>query len=140
MSFFVDANVLVYGRTTSEHHDACADILEAIARGDIAGQTSTAVLEEIWHLELTRGRDFEGITEHAYSVLKPLLAVTDEIFRAALVLDLDGLGANDRVHAATCLANGIDTIVSADASFDRVPGLRRVDPLDDRARRRLLAG
>ncbi len=32
----------------------------------------------------------------------------------------------------------IDTILSADADFDRVPGLRRVDSLSDAGRSRLV--
>jgi predicted nucleic acid-binding protein len=66
-------------------------------------------------------------------------AVTDETFRRALEVDVPRLGANERVHVATCLENGIDVIVSADEGFDGVKGIRRVDPLDERARRRLLA-
>jgi predicted nucleic acid-binding protein len=48
-------------------------------------------------------------------------------------------GANARIHLATCLADGIETIVSADASFDPVPEIRRVDPLDETALAKLLA-
>ena len=46
--------------------------------------------------------------------------------------------ANDRIHVATALANDIDTIVSADADFDHVPAIRRVDPLDEAQRSRVL--
>jgi predicted nucleic acid-binding protein len=56
----------------------------------------------------------------------------------ALRLDVKRLGSNDRIHLATALANGIDTIVSADSDFDHVRAIRRVDPLDDRAIARLL--
>ncbi|HEX9122045.1 MAG TPA: PIN domain-containing protein [Actinomycetota bacterium] len=64
---------------------------------------------------------------------------TDEAFRAALALRAPRLGPADRLHAATCLTQGIEVIVSADAGFDGVRGLRRVDPLDAKALRRLLA-
>ena len=61
----------------------------------------------------------------------PVLAVTDEIFGRALALAAPGnLGANDRVHAATCLVMDIPVIVTADVGFDDVTGIRRVDPLD----------
>ena len=64
----------------------------------------------------------------------PVLAVTDEIFGRALALAAPGnLGANDRVHAATCLVMDIPVIVSADVGFDDVTGSRRrVDPLDEK--------
>jgi predicted nucleic acid-binding protein len=66
-------------------------------------------------------------------VFSPLLTVSEEIVRAALDLEAPALGANDRIHVATSLANGIETVVSADASFDSLDQLRRVDPLDEDA-------
>ena len=34
----------------------------------------------------------------------------------------------DAVHAATMRNNGLETIISADTHFDRIPGIRRADP------------
>lgn len=141
MTFFIDANVIIYTATPSEYRDACVEILEAVARGDVDGRTSTAVLEEVWHVELRRSVGvIDGTTQHAYAALAPLLPVTDEVFRRALALDVRDIGTNDRIHAATALAHGIDVIVSADRSFDGIPGIRRVDPLDERSRIRVLRG
>jgi predicted nucleic acid-binding protein len=64
--------------------------------------------------------------------LKPLVA-------AALAFRAPSIGANDRVHVATCALNGIDTIVSADRDLDRVRGLRRIDPLNAAALDRLVS-
>ncbi len=140
--FFVDTNVVVYATTDSAYAESCLAVLDAVARGT-EGRTSTAVLEEVWHLELSgRAGDLRGLARHAYGVFTPLLDVTDAIVAAALDLDTTTIGANDRIHVATCAANEIDTIVSADSGFDAVRGLRglrRVDPLDERAVRRLLA-
>jgi predicted nucleic acid-binding protein len=137
--FFVDANVIVYSAVPSERRDPCVEVLAAIA-GGADGRTSTAVLEEVWHLELSgRAGDLEGVTARAYAALSPLLPVTDEAFRRALGLDAPALGANDRLHVATCLTHGIDLVVSADKGFDSVPEVRRVDPLDGPARAALLA-
>ena len=47
MSFFVDANVLVYSAVASEYREPCLEVLEAIARGDADGRTSSAALEEV---------------------------------------------------------------------------------------------
>jgi predicted nucleic acid-binding protein len=138
--FFVDANVIVYSAVPSVRREACLGVLAAIAAG-AEGRTSTAVLEEVWHLELTgRAGDLDGLTARAYAALGPLLPVTDESFRRALALDAPALGANDRLHVATCLTHGIDLVVSADQGFDSVPELRRVDPLDAPARTALLEG
>ena len=113
---------------------ACVRILDAVIDGRVAGRTSTAVIEEVFHVELRASRlDLRGAAGVAYSMLTPLLPVTDEAMKLALALDTPALGATDRVHVATCRLNGIETIVSADRGFDSVPGLRRVDPLDDAA-------
>ncbi len=139
MTFFVDANVIIYSAVSSEYQDPCLEILEAIAQGTVAGRTSTAVLEEVWYVELSgKAGNIEGLAERAFVVFTPLLPVTDEAFRFALSLKAPQLGPNDRLHVGTCTTHGIDTVVSADSGFDGVGGIRRVDPLDARARRQLL--
>lgn len=141
MTFLVDTNVLVYAASKSEHREPCLELLRAVGSGEADGRTSTAVVEEAWHLELSGRADFlAGLAERAYRLFTPLLPVTDETVARALALDVDGLGANDRIHVATCLENGVDTIVTADAAFDQVRAIRRVDPLDRRAVARLLKG
>jgi len=140
LTFFVDANVIVYSAVPGEYRDGCLEVLEAVARGEAEGRTSTAVLEEVWHIELSRrAGDLTGLTEHAYVLMTPLLAVTDEALQLALSLEVSELGANDRLHVGTCLVNGIDRVVSADRELDAVKAITRVDPRDHRARRRLLA-
>lgn len=138
MTFFIDANVVIYAAVECEQRDACAEVLSAVAAG-ADGRASVTVLEEIWHLELSgRLGRLEGVAERAYRLFAPLLPVDDEAFARALAVDVPTLGANDRLHVASCLAHGIGTIVTADRGFDGVRGIRRVDPLDAAARRRLL--
>ena len=143
MTAFVDANVVVYARSEVEDElgAGCREIIRAIGEGDLDARTSVAVIEELLHLEL-RGRPpgLGGTTAEAYVLFTPLLAVTDEIVREALALDASSLGANDRVHVATCRANGIATIVSTDLGFDSAAGLQRVDPADAEAVAKLLQG
>lgn len=139
MRFFVDANVILYGARPSPYRDPCLKLLGAIAEGAVDGTTSTAALEEVWHIELSgRVGDLGGLTRRSFDLLTPLLAVGDEAFQLALSLDAPALGANDRLHAATCIANDIGVIVSADSGFDGVRGLSRVDPLDGAAMDRLI--
>ena len=140
MAFFVDANVIVYAATVGPYHESCVEILHTISEGNAGGRTSTAVLEEVWHVELSgKAGNISGLAENAYTLFAPLLGIDHEIVGAALSLSSAALGANDRIHAATCVLNDIDTIVTADADFNDVRGIRRVDPLDQRALRRLLA-
>lgn len=139
MTFFVDANIVVYAATDGPYHTACSELLSAITEGQADGRTSTAVLEEVWHVELSgKAGDVWGLASSAYTVFTPLLPVTDETVELALSIDGGALGANDRIHRATCRQNAINTIVSADADFEGIRGLRRIDPLDRRALSRLL--
>ena len=124
---------------SSDYRDPCLAILDAIARGDAPGRTSTAALEEVWYVELSgRAGALDGLTAWLYAIFTPLLPVTDEAFRLALPLDAPGLGPNDRLHVGTCMAHGIETLVSADRAFDRLQQVRRVDPLDAQTIQRLL--
>jgi uncharacterized protein len=140
VTFFVDANVIVYSSARdSPYREPCDEVMAAITNGDADGRTSSAVLEEVWHLELSgRVRGLDGLAARAYTLLGPLLPVTDEAFRRALGLDAPALGANDRLHVATCITHGIELVVSADRGFDSVQEVRRVDPLDGPARTALL--
>jgi predicted nucleic acid-binding protein len=140
VTFFVDANVAIYTRLPTEYREPCLEILAAIAAGEADGAISTAAIEEVWHFELSeRAGPLAGLAADAYETFRPVLAVTDDILGRAFALTDNRIGANDRVHVATCLANGIDTIVSADRAFDTVEHLRRVDPLDTSAVEELLA-
>lgn len=139
MTFFVDTNVLVYAATAGENQAPCIRILDAVARGLADGRTSAAVLEEVWYLEYSgRAGPLDGLTAHAYTVFSPLLPVTDQAFRLALGIRKASLGPADRLHVGTCRDSGIDTLVSADAAFQGIRGLRRVDPFDPGAVDRLL--
>lgn len=142
MSFFIDANVILYATSRDERAEGSRRVLEAVARGDAVGRTSVAVLEEVWHLELSgRIEGIEGLTMRAYDLLNPLLSVTDEALRLAFELPpMTDLGANDRLHAGTCLKHGLPTIVSADRGFDDLRSPARVDPLDEARLSELLAG
>ncbi len=139
LTFFIDTNVIIYAATESEYREPCIEILEAVVSAG-AGRTSTAVLEELWHIERSgRVAGLDGITDRAYRILTPLLSVTDRAVRYPLdFVAPAGLGINDRVHFGTCRDHGIDTIVTADAAFSGLETVRRVDPLDHGGRRALL--
>ncbi len=100
-AFFVDANILVHSRSSppSEHRDSCLEILTAIERDEVDAQISTAVLEEIWNLELTdRVEGINGLAADAHELFSPVLPITEEIFARALALPHSKIGAKDRVH------------------------------------------
>ena len=142
MIFFVDANIILYAATEDPRSESSLALIEAIRDGRAEGRCSPAVLEEVWHLELSGRLGIPGgQTERAAEMFSPLLPVTEEVFRKALTLEADAdIGANDRVHVATCLVNGIETIVSADRDFDRFDEIERIDPADQEAIKRLISG
>ncbi|MGH7910715.1 MAG: type II toxin-antitoxin system VapC family toxin [Candidatus Dormibacteraceae bacterium] len=141
MIFFVDANVLIYSASSDPARANCQQIIEAIADGGVEGRTSTACLEEVWHLERSgRSGPLAGLTKRVYRTFTPLLPVTDATFARALSIEAPKLGTNDRLHVATCLEHGIHVICTGDAEFDGVSEIRRVDPRDDPAVKALLAG
>jgi predicted nucleic acid-binding protein len=144
VTFFVDANVILYAAMDSEYREGCVAVLEAIVDG-ADGRTSTAALEEVWHIERSgRLGGLDGLTEHAYDIFSPLLAVTDQAFMTAFAMSersVGRLGTNDRIHVGTCIANGIDAIVTADRGFSAVGSpLSCVDPRDADALHDLLGG
>lgn len=139
MSFFVDANIIIYSAVDSPLRPVCLRILGGVAAGDVDARTSTACLEEVWHIERSgRAGNLTGLAMNAYRVFTPLLPVTDRAFRSALELEAPKLGPNDRLHVGTCLDHSIATILSADAGFDGVEGILRVDPADQDALASLL--
>jgi len=133
MSFLVDANVVVYSVTAGPHRDPCLELLEGIAAGELAGLSTVAVAEEVWHLELSgRIPELSGQTNRMRRVFFPLLGVTDATLDRALAFDADDelIGANDRLHAASSLEHASGRIVSADRGFDELAEVTRIDPLD----------
>jgi predicted nucleic acid-binding protein len=140
-AFFIDTNIFVYAVAEESPHQAgAAATIEALGAGTASAVTSVTVIEELWHLEL-RGRvpGLDGVADAAFTLMRPVLAVTDEVVEAAFRLKVAGLDANDRIHVATCQAHGISTVLTAERGFDAVPGLRRVDPADLPEVRTLLA-
>jgi predicted nucleic acid-binding protein len=140
MSFFVDANIFLYGAMEGPARENCVRVLKAVGAQEVEGRTSASVLEEVWHVS---GRSYpgqlDGLVDRAIAVFSPLVSVTEATLLRALSIEAPSLGTNDRVHVATCELEGIEVIVSSDAGFDEVGGIRRVDPFDADAVERLLS-
>jgi len=140
MTFFVDANVIIYSALDGPAREPCLRMLKAVAAGKAQGRTSPAVLEEVWHVALRRfPGQLDGLVEGALTVFSPLLPVTEESLKRALAIEHPKLDPNDRLHIGTCQNEGIDLVLSADRGFDRVAGIERVDPFDPAAVERLLS-
>jgi predicted nucleic acid-binding protein len=140
LSFFVDANVVLYSALAVSARDTCVRVLKAVAAGDADGRTSPAVLEEVWYVASSRyGAELGDLAEAAARIFSPLLPVTEDALRHALSMPDSKLGTNDRLHVGTCASHDIDVVLTADRAFDGIRGIRRVDPFDAGAVERLLA-
>jgi predicted nucleic acid-binding protein len=134
VTFFVDANAIVYSAVEGPGRASCLRVLEAVAAGEAQGRTSPAVLEEVWHVaERTYKGQLSGLVENALAIFSPLLSVTEAALSRALAMKASPLGPNDRLHVGTCATHGIGAVLTADRAFDGIDGIRRIDPLDAEA-------
>ncbi|HYK60561.1 MAG TPA: type II toxin-antitoxin system VapC family toxin [Bryobacteraceae bacterium] len=129
----VDSNIFMYagGREHRLKRRAAA-FLERVADGSIEATVDAEALQEILHRYRAIGRWNEGrlIYDSARVLFPTALAVTGEVMdRARLLLDEHPqLMARDVVHAAVVEVYGLDSICTFDRDFDRVRGLRRIEP------------
>lgn len=129
----VDANVFMYAAGADHPHKAPSGAyLERIARGEVEAGVDVEALQEIMHRYRAMGRWEDGrrVYDIARSIVPITLPITGEIMdRARDLLDAhDGLAARDALHAAVALLSGAAAICSYDRDFDRIAGLRRVEP------------
>ncbi|MBM4247719.1 MAG: type II toxin-antitoxin system VapC family toxin [Deltaproteobacteria bacterium] len=131
MRCFVDSNIPMYvaGR---DHRlrDPSRRVLERIRAGDLDACTSTEVLQEILYrysalARLDLAREVYDLFVRICPVVLPVtLADTDRA--RDLLVGGTGISARDAVHAGVMLNNDVTTIVTFDAGFDRIPGVKRL--------------
>ena len=131
----VDTTVLLYA-VGGEHRYAGPSerLLDAVAEGRVSATTTFEVDQEFVHVRARRRgrREAAALGRNFARLLSPLLAFDDA--------DLDGglrlfqrheqLGAFDAFLAAAAIAAGAEALVSGDAGFAAVKGLRYVEPTD----------
>jgi predicted nucleic acid-binding protein len=131
---YLDSNVLLYAvGEESPYREPCRHLLRHVASGDVAGETSILTVQEVVHHRQRRGdvapashgRNVLAICSAAHPLDRSIALVA-----LGLMDDYPRLGAGDAIHAATALAHGVETVISADSDFDVVAGIARVDPLD----------
>lgn len=132
---YVDTNVFVYAvGGGSRFREPCRAFLRAVATGQLDGETSAYALQEVAHQRRRRGDASPTARAREVATMCAAIHPTDSevVFDALeLVERRAGLTVSDAIHAATALRHGLGIVVSADSDFDDVPGIERVDPLDD---------
>jgi predicted nucleic acid-binding protein len=128
----VDSNIFMYaaGRAHPLKQRSGA-FLEKAAAGTVQAAIDAEVLQEILHRYRALGRWKEGrvVYDTARILFPEVLAVTGEVMDGARLMDEEpGLMAGDALHAAVVAVYGLASITSFDRDFDRVEGLRRLEP------------
>ncbi len=128
----MDTNIPMYADGSSHPlKEPCVRALEMIADGSLPTVTSVEVLQEILHRYFSLGRRAEGVVlARRVARLLSIVPVTlsDVLDAADLAARHQQLAARDLVHLAVMRNHGLDTILSADAHFDAVPGITRLAP------------
>jgi hypothetical protein len=128
---FVDSNVPMYLVGASDEHRLRArSILEQCVTGRRRLVTDAEVFQEILH-RYSAIRRLDAVQP----AFETLLGVVDVVFPVELadvqrakeiLMSVNGVSARDAIHAATMERNEVREIVTFDAGFDRLPGLRRI--------------
>jgi len=129
----VDTAVLLYA-VGREHafREPSRRLVDAVAGRRVDATTSVSVLQEFAHAcARRRGRDeCAALTRRYATLLAPLLVSTVSDLESALRLFQrhEQLGSFDAVLAATAMQAGATALVSTDAGFAGIRGLRQVVP------------
>lgn len=128
---FVDSNVFLYLVGAAHPHKVDAQRrLEALVADRARLVTDAEALSEILHRYVAVDR--RGYIQLAYDAM---LGVVDEVLpveRATLerakqlVLQYPTMAVRTAVHVAVMQLHSIDTVLSFDTGFDRVPGVVRL--------------
>jgi uncharacterized protein len=133
MLIFIDTNIFLYASGAAHPQRAkCVQVLRSLAEGKIDATINSEVIQEILYVLSRRGKLEDALTlaSHISSLFPDLLPVTrNDILEACDLLRLyPHLPVRDAIHVATMIRNGITQIISVDKDFDRIDGIRRIEP------------
>jgi predicted nucleic acid-binding protein len=136
--FLYDTSVFVYA-LGSEHpyREPCREIVRKAAAGDLQGEASADLLQELLHQRARRTGDRVDAAKATRSVARlawwhPL--EPNDVQRGIDLYETHAaLDPRDAVFAALAINRGIDAILATDRAFDEIDGLERIDPADARA-------
>ena len=131
---FIDANVPIYAAGREHpYKQPSARILRIVADDPQSFVTDSEVLQEIMHRYLASGRWTLGrevvraFAEAMRGRIEPVYG-EDVILAAELADRHPGVSARHLVHKAVMQRLGAERIITADADFDRLEGIDRLDP------------
>jgi predicted nucleic acid-binding protein len=129
----VDSNIFMYASGGEHpHRTPSVAFLNRIAEREVRAAIDAEVLQEILYRYISLGRWAEGrkVFDNARILFSDVLPVTAGVMDVArrLADEYPGFGARDAVHAAAVEVYQLSGICSFDRHFDRIHGLRRVEP------------
>jgi len=136
--FLYDTSIFVYA-LGGEHsyREPCREIVNKAAAGDLQGEASADLLQELLYQRTRRTGDRNGAAKATRHVSRLAWWHSVEPTDVQRGIDLfefhESLNARDAVFAALAINRGIDAILATDRAFDEVAGLERIDPADERA-------
>lgn len=130
---FVDTNVPMYA--AGEPHplkEPCQRVIKEIASGRIDAVTDCEVFQEILYRYLKIGEREKGfqIFDYFHRIMAGRILAVEEgdVQLARELAEEYDLSPRDLIHLAVMQNNEIREITTADEDFDRVAGIRRIDP------------
>jgi uncharacterized protein len=136
--FLYDTSIFIYALGREHpYREPCREIVRRAAAGDLQGEASADLLQELLHQRARRTGDRIGAAEAARWVAKLVwwhpLEPNDVHRGMDLFENHNDLDARDAIFAALAINRGIDTILATDRAFEGIDGLERIDPADERA-------
>ena len=135
---FIDANVPIYAAGREHpYREPCIRVLAAVNDNPEAFVTDAEVFQEIMHHYLrTERRDAGQVVVESFAAMMQgrvsPVTIDDVLAAGHLAKEHRGLSSRDLLHLAVMHRLGVTRVITADTDFDRVPGIIRVDPADDR--------
>ena len=134
---FIDANVPIYAAGREHpYREPCIRVLAAVNDNPEAFVTDAEVFQEIMHPYLRTQRwDAGQVVVESFAAMMhgrvSPVTIDDVLTAGQLAREQQGLSSRDFLHLAVMRRLGVTHIVTADADFDRMPGIIRLDPADD---------
>lgn len=129
----IDANIIMYAAGAAHRHkEPSVRWLERVALGEVDAVIDAETLQEILHRyrAINRWKDGRKVYDLARQLVPGVLPITADVLdHARQLLDAHpALMARDALHAAVALDEGLQAICSYDRDFDRIAGVRRIEP------------
>ena len=136
----IDANVPIYAAGREHpYREPCIRVLAIVNDNPAAFVTDAEVFQELMHYYLRTERwdagqvVVESLAAMMHGRVSPV--TIEDVLAAGLLANTHrGLSTRDLLHLAVMHRLGVTRIVTADADFDRAPGIIRLDPADDSER------